>query len=290
MADESRGRSLIGRKLSQKYRFAEGAAYQRQALAFDADYLPGQDAARRRTCCGWARKTKAGGWPTRCSKQDGYNVVAYNLVTLHEELAKFRTLERRRLRRAHGAREADLYGDRVLELLQRARTTLCEKYDVKLDEPIIVEIFPQQKDFAVRTFGLPGGERVPGRLLRPRDHGQQPGVAGRAARRTGRRCLWHEFCHVVTLNKTHNKMPRWLSEGISVYEERQADPTWGQSMNPQYREMILSGETDAGEPAELGVPRAAKSPLHLQFAYYESSLVVEYLVEQYGLRRAASRF
>ena len=31
---------LIGRKLSQKYRFAEGQKYQRQALVFDANYLP----------------------------------------------------------------------------------------------------------------------------------------------------------------------------------------------------------------------------------------------------------
>ena len=25
--------------------------------------------------------------------------------------------------------------------------------------------------------------------------------------------VWHEFCHTVTLTKTKNKMPRWLSEG-----------------------------------------------------------------------------
>ncbi len=54
--------------------------------------------------------------------------------------------------------------------------------------------------------------------------------------------MWHEFCHVITLNLTHNKMPRWLSEGISVYEESQQDPRWGQQMNPQYRQMILSGQ------------------------------------------------
>ena len=36
-------------------------------------------------------------------------------------------------------------------------------------------------------------------------------------------------------------MPRWLSEGISVYEERQENPAWGQSMTPQYRELILEG-------------------------------------------------
>jgi tetratricopeptide (TPR) repeat protein len=86
---------------------------------------------------------------------------------------------------------------------------------------------------------------------------------------------------VVTLNLTKNKMPRWLSEGISVYEEQQRDPTWGQRMNPQYREMILGGElTPVGNlsSAFLNPP----TPMHLQFAYYESSLVVEFLIERFG--------
>ena len=34
---------LIGKKLSQKYRFAEGEKYQRQALKFDPKYRAGQD-------------------------------------------------------------------------------------------------------------------------------------------------------------------------------------------------------------------------------------------------------
>ena len=147
---------------------------------------------------------------------------------------------------------------RVLELLQQARETLCEKYDVKLEQPIVIEIFPQQKDFAVRTFGMPGVAGFLGvcfgRVITansPASQGENPA--------NWEAVLWHEFCHVVTLHKTHNKMPRWLSEGISVYEERQADPTWGQSMTPQYREIILERQDDAGQPAQLGVPRAAKS-------------------------------
>jgi tetratricopeptide (TPR) repeat protein len=93
--------------------------------------------------------------------------------------------------------------------------------------------------------------------------------------------LWHEFCHVVTLKKTNNKMPRWLSEGISVFEERQADATWGQKINPRFRELVLS---DALTPVSLlsGAFLHPPTPLHLQFAYYESSLVVEYIVEKYG--------
>ena len=81
----------IGRKLSQKYRFAEGSAYQRRALAFDADYRPAklqlaQDLLRL--------GDEEEGWrlADEVSKQDAYDVMAFNLVTLEEELAKFRTI------------------------------------------------------------------------------------------------------------------------------------------------------------------------------------------------------
>ena len=156
------------------------------------------------------------------------------------------------------AREADLYGERVLELLRKARTTLCEKYDVSLDKPIVIEIFPQQKDFAVRTFGMPGVAGFLGvcfgRVITansPASQGENPA--------NWEAVLWHEFCHVVTLHKTRNKMPRWLSEGISVYEERQADATWGQSMTPQYREIILSGKMTPVSRPQLGLSFAAES-------------------------------
>src|SRR5438067_1819041 len=94
--------------------------------------------------------------------------------------------------------------------------------------------------------------------------------------------LYHEFCHVVTLQLTHNKMPRWLSEGISVYEETQANPAWGQRMNPRYREMVLGDELTPVSKLS-GAFLAPRSEMHLQFAYYESSLVVEFLVQRFGL-------
>ena len=73
-------------------------------------------------------------------------------------------------------------------------------------------------------------------------------------------------------------MPRWLSEGISVYEERQANPAWGEKMNLAYRDMILHGElTPIGEFS--GAFLAPSNSVHLQFAYYESSLVVEFIVQ-----------
>ena len=62
--------------------------------------------------------------------------------------------------------------------------------------------------------------------------------------------MWHELCHVVTLAKTKNRMPRWLSEGISVYEERLRNAAWGQRMNGPYRELILAGQA---APVRAGI-------------------------------------
>ncbi len=76
-------------------------------------------------------------------------------------------------------------------------------------------------------------------------------------------------------------MPRWLSEGISVYEELQRDATWGDSMSPAYRELILSEAlTPVSELSSAFLN--AKSPLHLQFAYYESAMVVKFIIETHG--------
>src|SRR5262249_12289510 len=218
----------------------EGAEQQRQALQFHADYLPAksqlaQDLLRM--------GDEAEGWKLaeEVQKQDGYDVEAYNLVNLRETMAKFTTLTNQNFLLRMGGHEAAIYGEPALGLLEQARSNLCAKYGLEVKRPTIVEVFPQQKDFAVRTFGMPGNPGYLGvcfgSLVTANSPASHPGhpINWQAV-------LWHEFCHVVTLQKTRNKMPRWLSEGISVYEEIQANPSWGQRMNPRYREMVLGDE------------------------------------------------
>lgn len=271
---------LIGRKLSQKYRFEEGAAYQRKSLEMDSSYIPAQfQLAQDLLRLG----NEDVGWEVArlAAEQDEYNVVASNLMTLRERIKGFRVLEANGIEVRMDSSEASIYGPAVLELLSEAKATLCEKYDVQPREPVVVEIFPEQKDFAIRTFGLPGGAGFLGvcfgRVITansPASQGERPS--------NWQSVLWHEFCHVVTLEKTKNRMPRWLSEGISVYEERQRSGAWGESMTPTYREMLLDENLTPVtrlSSAFLNPP----SPVHLQFAYYQSSLVIEFLVQEHGL-------
>jgi len=270
---------LIGKKLSQKYRFSEGARHQRQALQLAADHLPAkmqlaQDLLRLgQEDEGWRLAEEV-------SRLDRYHVVAHNLIVLQESLAKFRTLEEDGIVARMDAREAEIYGRRVLDLLKRAKRELAAKYEVAIHEPVIVEIFPRQQDFAIRTFGLPGGAGFLGVCFGTVVTANSPASQGEHAA-CWEATLWHEFCHVITLQKTNNKMPRWLSEGISVYEERKADAAWGQSMNPVYRKMLLDDDLTPVSRLSAAFLNPA-TPRHLQFAYFESSLVVEFLVETYG--------
>lgn len=271
---------LMGLKLSQHYRFAEGAEHQRQALAFDPNDL----AAKGQLAQDLLRLgDEAEGWrlADEVQQKDGYDVGAYNLTTLHDTMGKFATLTNADFVLRMSPREAALYGTRVLDLLSRVRKQLVDKYGASLRRPTVVEVFPEQKDFAVRTFGMPGNPGFLGVCFgnvitanSPASQGGHP-VNWEAV-------LWHEFCHVVTLQMTHNKMPRWLSEGISVHEELCANPAWGQRMTPRYREMVLDGELTPISKLS-GAFLAPRTPEHLQFAYYESALVVEFISQRFGL-------
>jgi tetratricopeptide (TPR) repeat protein len=82
---------LIGLKLSQKYRFAEGAAAQRRSLEFDPAYIP----AQRQLAEDLLRLgDHEEGWKLAHAvhQADAYDVTAYNMTTLHDKMLKFRTL------------------------------------------------------------------------------------------------------------------------------------------------------------------------------------------------------
>jgi len=269
----------IGRELSKKYRFQEGSKYQRQAIAFDATHL---DAQKQLAQDLLRLGQEAEGWQLADAvyQTDQYDVSVFNLMALRDELEKFTTLSEHGFDVRMDALEARIYGDRVLTLLKEAREELCRKYELELPETILVEIFPNPDDFAVRTFGMPGVSGYLGVCFGDVITANSPASQVNNPN-NWEAVLWHEFAHVVTLNKTNNRMPRWLSEGISVYEERQRDPSWGEQLNVAYRKMILGGELTPIDELSQAFIRP-KSPLHVQFAYYQCSLVVEHLIAEHG--------
>lgn len=271
---------LIGRKLSQHYRFREGATYQRKSLALKANFAP----AQRQLADDLLRLgEEVEGWKVahQAYDSDSYNVATYNLLELHDELGKFTTLQDASFTLRMETVESKLYGAEVLALLHRAKQTLCSKYGLELKDRVTVEVFPNEDDFAVRTFGMPAVSGYLGVCF-----GRVITANSPASRRENpsnwEAVLWHEFCHVVTLELTQNKIPRWLSEGISVYEELQANPSWGQRMDPRYREHILDDGLTPLSKLSSAFMRP-ESGWHLQFAYFESAMAVDFLVQNFGI-------
>lgn len=270
----------IGEKLSRAYRFKEGAEYQRRSLEFDPAFLPAkvqlsQDLLRL------GKEQEGWNLAAAAHEADGYDTTTFNLLNLRDHMAKFRTIENDHFIVRMSTQEADIYGDRVIRLLERARATLTAKYDLELQDKITVEIFPSENDFAVRTFGMPAVSGFLGVCFGKVITANSP-ASQLDNPNNWEAVLWHEFCHVVTLSLTNNKMPRWLSEGISVFEETKENKTWGMAMLPQYREWILEGQMQkVGELSKAFIN--APTPIHVQFAYFQSSLVVEYIAQEHGV-------
>jgi tetratricopeptide (TPR) repeat protein len=271
---------LIGRKLSQKYRFVEGAESQRKALEADVEFVDAriqlaQDLLRLGIEEeGWQQAEQA-------YKADGYNTTLFNLLKLKDSLGRFTTVSSEHFQVRMETNEAAVYGPRVLALLEQAWTDATARYGFSPEVPVYVEIYPRVDDFAVRTFGVPDVAGFLGVCFgkvvtanSPATRKENPG--------SWESVLWHEFCHVITLQKTSNRMPRWLSEEISVFEERRTDSRWGQHMTPGFRGRILADEvTPVAELSSAFL--TAKSGEDLNFAYYESSMLVEHLVTVHGL-------
>ena len=121
--------------------------------------------------------------------------------------------------------EAAVLDAYVLDLVNRTVEEYSKRYAFELKEPVVVELYPEHDDFAVRTSGLPGIGLL----------GVTFGYLVAMDSPTGRSdsdfhwgtTLWHEMAHVFTLEKTKHLVPRWFSEGVSVYEEWTTGPLPG---------------------------------------------------------------
>jgi hypothetical protein len=87
---------------------------------------------------------------------------------------------------------------------------------------------------------------------------------------------------------SQQRVPRWLTEGISVYEETLARPEWGRGMDMQFAQMMNEDAILKLKDLNAGFT----DPRTISLAYYQASLLVEHLVSLFGdegLAQAAPR-
>ena len=210
---------------------------------------------------------------------DPFNVWAKNTLDLLDAMRDFRETKRGAFVIKAGASESDVLAPYAADLLEEAAAKLTAKYRFTPKGPVVVEIFPNHEDFAVRALGLPGLGAL-GVCF-----GQVIAQDSPSARPEGQfnwgSTLWHEYTHVITLQMTDYRVPRWLSEGLSVYEERRARPGWGDDWNPGVLRAHADGRWFKIEDLDAGFMRPRRAD-DVPLAYFQASQVVEFITERYG--------
>ena len=175
--------------------------------------------------------------------------------------------------------EAELLAVYLGPLAEEAYAGLAERYGYRPETPVRVEVYPSHADFSVRTVGLAGlgalGVAFGNVLAMDSPKAREAGTFNWGS------TFWHELAHSVTLGVTDHTVPRWLTEGISVAEERRARPGWGDDPGLSF---LVAFNADRLLPvAELnqGFTRPAY-PEQIQHAYLQSSLVVELIEREWG--------
>ena len=261
---------------ARNYRFEEAVGLAREAIALDPSNAhahaelgmhlmrTGDEAQARQSL-------------ERAFKIDPFDVVTYNLLALLDTLDKFVEIREGDIILKLDPAEAPVMREYAMPLAQEALKTLSTKYNFKPTGPILVEIFPKHDDFAVRTLGLPGMIGALGACF-----GRVVSLDSPHARPSNpfswQATLWHEMTHVITLQMSKQRIPRWLTEGISEYEETRARPDWGREMEIPFALALERGKTLKVADLNSGFTR----PDTIALAYYEASLLVGHIVETYG--------
>ncbi len=267
---------VAGDHTARNYRFDEAVDLTRRALELDSTstraYADLGSHLLRTGDEGGARRALETAF-----KADPYNVVTFNQLAMLDTVDKFETIRDGDLVIRLHPDEAGVMREHVVQLARQSLDTLSKLHQFKPTGPILVEMFPKHDDFAVRTIGLPGFIGALGACF-----GRVVTLDSPRARPPGQfsweATLWHEMAHVISLQMSNNRIPRWLSEGMSQFEERRARPEWGRDMEVPFAQAL-----DAGKLLKLrDIQEGFSDPRMISLVYHQSSLVVEHLIDTYG--------
>ncbi len=267
---------VAGSQLAQNYRFEEGLVQTRRALQLD----PENNAARTDLGMTLLRLGDEGEAKRELEvafKADPFDVMKKNTLSMLDQLETFVTVTDGNLVMRFHPDEAAVMREQALPLAKEAIAALSRRWNFTPVGPLIVEIFPNHDDFAVRTMGLPGLVGALGVCF-----GKVVALDSPKARPPGQfsweETLWHELAHVFTLQMSNQRVPRWLTEGISEWEETRAGRDWGRRMDVEFAQALEAGKALAVKDLNDGFT----NPELISLAYYEASILVDHLVQTYG--------
>lgn len=262
-----------------KFRYAEARDLSRRALEVNPDYHPvlailgvslsrtGDEEEGRRVL-------------QRASQEDPYNVFTFNALQLFDVLEKkYTTVEVPGFTIRLHKDEAPASARYVVALCQEARERLGKRYGA-WPEKVLVEVFPEHADFSARSVGIPGIPALGvcfGDVVTVLSAGEKDAVGQHAWGRT----LWHELTHVATLTRTKNRVPRWLTEGLSVFEEPRGRPAWVRDFDRDILTLMQRGLLLPVAKLDQGFTKPSYGG-QVIMSYYQAGVLCEFIDQRWG--------
>ncbi len=267
---------IAGSHVARAYRFPEAVTLVRRALELDPDNTRAHaELGMHLLRVGDERGAREA--LERAFADDPFDVITFNLLGMMGALEEFETFERGDLIVRLHRDEAPVLKEYVLTLAQEALDSLSTRYEMTVKGPILIEVFPSHDDFAVRNLGLPGMIGALGACF-----GRVVTMDSPRARPPGefnwKATLWHEIAHVVTLQISNQRVPRWLTEGISVYEEQGAHAAWGRDQEMAFAVALNDDQVLSLRDLNSGFSR----PETVSLAYFQASVFVGHMIDQHG--------
>jgi tetratricopeptide (TPR) repeat protein len=210
---------------------------------------------------------------------DPYDVWIKNTLDLLDTFKNYDVIASERFQFMIEKDESALLSVYLADLAERAYDTYAKKYAFNPAPPIRIEVYRSHTDFSVRTVGLAGLGAL------GVSFGTTLAFDSPAAKDAGPfnwgSTVWHELAHTFTLGLTDNRVPRWFSEGLSVYEEHAGRAGWGMQSSPEFLDAFRDGKLAPVSRMNDGFMRP-DYPDQVQHSYYEASLFCDFVAQGWG--------
>ena len=258
--------------------YREAAEFAKQAVALDAKNwrgfgLLGMNELRLGQIAGGRKDLETS------FKGDPYNVWIKNTLDLLDTFKNYDEIKTDHFVFMIEKDESALLEPYIAELGEAAYARFASTYQYTPPPPIRIEVYRSHADFSVRTVGLAGLGAL------GVSFGTTLAFDSPAAKDAGPfnwgSTVWHELAHTFTLGSTEHRIPRWLSEGLSVYEEHRARPGWGFDVTPSFLDAYRKKKLVTVSRMNDGFMHPAY-PQQVMYSYYQASLVCDLIARDYG--------
>lgn len=267
---------IVARSAVREHRYAEAVELDKQAIQKKPDFFEAMaDAGLGYLRLGLEKQGLE--WLDKAYRGDAYNVRTVNTLNLFERTIpkEYSFHDTKNFKIRYHAQDKAALARYVEPMLERAFADMVRRYGFSPKVPVVVELYADKTEYAVRAAGLPDiaalgvcfGQVIT--AMSPATGDVNWGMV-----------LWHELSHVFAIQLSKSRVPRWFTEGLSEYETLLARPEWRRENDADVYGALYNRTLPS--LGELNREFMQPDSSAVVVAYFLSAVAVEWLARTYG--------